>query len=789
MLEKALALARLGLYVFPVRHTSDNEKIPLTPNGLSDSSTEEYVIREWWSEHPGAQVGVVAEPSGLVILDIDVKNGKDGWESIGFLEVPETFWYETLTGGAHYVYAAPEGVPLSRATDYRHMVGVDRQGGRSFAMWVGDVPASRDEFTPAPGWLCDPVKVKSSEVFEGTVKEWFEVLVPGEPNALVRRAIDSVSNDMSHGEMVGAQHHAVRLGAEGNPGVPELLSALEEAWLARNPQNHTTPESAWQYKFAEALAGGVEKFGDPIAILKNVQPFEPSMIPARASSSHYVGEGEANKADWTRALERLIDCGCDDATTLSILWGAPKTKPLSRDWGIEFVNRRIKESRDRRESPDLEIAPIVEPETTTVTGPLQLLDDQEKDRIKGLYTFEQMYLALARVDDGFVNEILFRAGSWNVLSLALGFHGFIPASQTSRPRFNLWITSLAESGTGKTTALKFEDTVLGMLFKHDSDEQPFKLSDKMSPQGVHRALLLRDKKASFLSSDESSGFFKSLNNDKFMSTASDELSQFYDGYVPAATKISAAELKGKDAVTSFNIHFRSTPDRFLEQVTSEQFISGFLARMNWVIAPTIEFAPDSLTLTETDTFREGVEMDPPALQEFVVFLKMLQHIYPPTLPVHSTPEALARMEQCLNAMNNHVHGHPQQEVLAPAVRRLGYETMRKLASLVALYRGSKRVDEVDVLVSIQQIQEWFDNLIWISSKISESIFSQQCNDILEYVMTRPGRVASEADIYRRFRSTVRAPREIEDRLTMLRVMGSVVLETPRGKGARYRANA
>ena len=45
-------------------------------------------------------------PSGsYVILDVDVKGGKNGYEHIPFnvrVELSNTFWYKTKSGGAHY---------------------------------------------------------------------------------------------------------------------------------------------------------------------------------------------------------------------------------------------------------------------------------------------------------------------------------------------------------------------------------------------------------------------------------------------------------------------------------------------------------------------------------------------------------------------------------------------------------------------------------------------------------------------------------------------------------------
>src|SRR5690606_57610 len=104
-------------------------------------------------------------------------------------EIPDTFSYETGTGGSHLVYRAPEGVTLNGTSNYLGMEGVDRRAGSSWVLWVGGVPSS-DDLTPAPAWLNETTVVRPKSEYEGTLKTWYEDLTPGEPNALVRKAME-----------------------------------------------------------------------------------------------------------------------------------------------------------------------------------------------------------------------------------------------------------------------------------------------------------------------------------------------------------------------------------------------------------------------------------------------------------------------------------------------------------------------------------------------------------------------------------------------------------------------
>src|SRR5690625_4705638 len=273
-LTKALALAKLGLQVFPVRHTEDNQKIPLTPKGHLNATDDTDTIKKWWERHPEAQIGVHTGASGLNVLDIDMKEGVDGFESLGFLDTPDTFSYETGTGGYHFIYAAPEGVNLNGVSPYRGMKNVDRRAGSSWVMWEGEVPSSRAEFTPAREWVNCDARVRCAGVLEGDEKGRCDRLGPGDAAAAVRRCDQNSEEDMGLSEMIDAQHDASRLGAEGHPGVQEYLDELEKAWLNRPAENHTTPEDQWEYKFAEALDRGIEMFGDHINVIKNLRSEE-----------------------------------------------------------------------------------------------------------------------------------------------------------------------------------------------------------------------------------------------------------------------------------------------------------------------------------------------------------------------------------------------------------------------------------------------------------------------------------------------------------------------------------
>lgn len=108
MLDHALACVEQGWAVFPL---VPNTKRPLTKNGFKDASKSAYAVRKWWAEHPDANIGLATgEVSGIVVVDVDVKNGAKGRESLSSLKgLSPTLTVTTPSGGWHLYYLCPQG--------------------------------------------------------------------------------------------------------------------------------------------------------------------------------------------------------------------------------------------------------------------------------------------------------------------------------------------------------------------------------------------------------------------------------------------------------------------------------------------------------------------------------------------------------------------------------------------------------------------------------------------------------------------------------------------------------
>lgn len=787
-IELALDLAEFGFKVFPVNHTEDNEKKPHTSHGHLDATQDPNIIMEWWTKWPNAKVGVPAGANNLVIADIDFKNGKDGFTSLDerWYDVPETFAYDTLTGGRHLIYRAPNDVTLNGQANYRGMEGVDRRGGESWVMWVGGVPDS--EIVLAPEWLCDVAEVRSTFNFEGDLSEWFDQLVEGEPNALVRRAIEKINNDMSHSDMVEAQHSAIRLGAEGNSGIPVLLEALHEAWMNRPAENHSTPEAEWDFKFAEALQSGLEKFGALTDTLKNLPDYSIAMVPTSVPDNLVTNAG--TKADFSKLLGLLVKEISDDNRILTILWNSPGTKKWARDWGLEFVAKRIQEARitpePTRENPRVEEKREAEEKGKSLS--LNLLTTEEREYLKSRPTFVDRVEKVAS-DMGYDQLPYFRSVAWVMAGMAFSFKGFIPLSKTHKMNLNLWFINLGESGTGKSVTGDFRDAVLKIIFSDDNpDGIPYDLGDDSSPQGLHAALLDRDRKASMFSSDEAAGFFSTLGLKDWKTGLDEKLTSWYNGWVQGSNKMTLKELRGKTAMTSFNMHMFGTPGKVTKVISSDMFETGFMARVNWVIGnPPRE--DDSRFQLNIDMSEESQDFDVQAKEVVELAADLISatiHIEKP-VALLPAPDVMNRLSKAYKDSHQFAQDREHFDLVDPSLTRMA-ETMMKCAGIAALYRGSDVIEMVDALHAIRAIEEWNRNLHTVVSMISSGDFQRRAAEIESWISSQDGTV-TRTRLFHQFRNFIeKDSRELDSLIVYLTESGTInKLEDGRG-GVKYALN-
>jgi Bifunctional DNA primase/polymerase, N-terminal len=185
-LDAALALARNGFKVFPIRA---NSKEPAIKNWQTLANDSPELISKWWGEEfPNANIGISTE--GLCVIDVDPRNGGNGsWDALMMVEdMPDTATSQTQSGGVHHIFKLPDGltVPKSRSKLGK---GIDIKSGGGYIVAPGSEIEGRpykwfdkfgpDRLAPTPQWLLDQARaprVRSSAAGQRVADESTEVI-------------------------------------------------------------------------------------------------------------------------------------------------------------------------------------------------------------------------------------------------------------------------------------------------------------------------------------------------------------------------------------------------------------------------------------------------------------------------------------------------------------------------------------------------------------------------------------------------------------------------------------
>jgi AAA domain/Bifunctional DNA primase/polymerase, N-terminal/Primase C terminal 2 (PriCT-2) len=158
--DTAIDHARRGFHVFPI---ADGTKDKPLVRWSKEATTDEAKIHGWWRKWPMANVGVATGPSGLLVVDVDNRDGKDGNGSLDDLELmwgdlPKTLTAVTASGGRHiYLLGSSRnsvcklglGLDVRSAGGYVVAPGSRLDAGGDYR-WETEAPVAE-----APTWLVE----------------------------------------------------------------------------------------------------------------------------------------------------------------------------------------------------------------------------------------------------------------------------------------------------------------------------------------------------------------------------------------------------------------------------------------------------------------------------------------------------------------------------------------------------------------------------------------------------------------------------------------------------------
>src|SRR5574343_1591978 len=164
--ELALSLDGDGFFIFPIKPLDKTPAI----TGWQEAATRDTLgISQWWGLNPEYNIGIYTGKFGddggaLLVVDVDVKEGKNGYEELLRLELegwdlPKTRCHVTPSTGRHYLYRVSTPVRqganvLAPGLDVRSRGGYVVGPGSALVQGVYSVARS-SAVEPAPHWLIE----------------------------------------------------------------------------------------------------------------------------------------------------------------------------------------------------------------------------------------------------------------------------------------------------------------------------------------------------------------------------------------------------------------------------------------------------------------------------------------------------------------------------------------------------------------------------------------------------------------------------------------------------------
>ena len=167
MRTAALSYAQRGWPVLPLHNPAANGcsfhrgltctavgKHPRTKHGLSDATTDQTRIEGWWDRWPDANIGILTgAESGLLVIDIDNKDGRQGGDNLAALAsrfggLPATL--TATTGNGQHLFFSHPGIDVSNSAGTL-ATGIDVRAERGYVVAAPSLHANGSRYAWVDG--------------------------------------------------------------------------------------------------------------------------------------------------------------------------------------------------------------------------------------------------------------------------------------------------------------------------------------------------------------------------------------------------------------------------------------------------------------------------------------------------------------------------------------------------------------------------------------------------------------------------------------------------------------
>lgn len=501
---------------------------------------------------------------------------------------------------------------------------------------------------------------------------------------------------------------------------------------------------------------------------------------------------------WARRqdlLRALLQSGFTDQEAATVIWHcaaarhpgitfegqvyADADSRLVTDSGIWREVDQAKGKVEEAAGSSVEAAPADErPSTTATVHHEALLSAAEREYVvsKECEWFGTRFIDWAEATFSSVNHPYYRLNRWMILSVIFSPKAVLPRPGGNDRPINLYMALVGKTTSGKTEALRVGKHVFKAYYLlADSPD----IGGNHTPEALVETLINRDGLSSWFHIDEAHTKIAVWKKPQGpYSEMPGVITDVYDGDVSAIFRATKKDISGKHAQAFVTAHFMGTPQGMADVMGPEDWESGFLNRFVWAIGDdpvdTIDsVAGDWLLSEDLDEDSAEVESGSKMYQQWAAqFGNAVQKVSRPDgkpARMRLTREVVERHRQLAWDLNQLAARRTQYtERLRPTFRRLGESTFRA-AALVALSEGRTNITLRDMLIAIEQTEEWVQNILVMVEATDESLRTREVNAIENAVLINGGTMTL-ASIHRlpRFRNR---RREVEDLIAELVAQG------------------
>lgn len=443
------------------------------------------------------------------------------------------------------------------------------------------------------------------------------------------------------------------------------------------------------------------------------------------------------------AINSCFEAGATDEETLSILHNTPVDKwsdDYELDKAAEYLwddiqRTRLKKSPDptRKKVDDVDLGHKED---------FNFLTEKEWEELNDC--FIDKFVSWSDKKTNAARDYK-EAAAFIILSTVFSDFGHLNMQWGQEP-LNLWFiisggTTVDRKSTSKNQALKFLRSLEYILDDDDlitaETEYIYDYSSDFSVEGMADVLLKRPHRSGVVTRDEFQGFLAEVNQKNYKSGLKETLTDWYGGWV--SSRIRSGDSRKKSGVPfALSFYAIGIDEQIVDQLTTDDFSSGFLPRFLWVDPNESAANINSIT----DGFRQA-SGDQKSDEEYMGLISQIENARDywevtsdpdgETFGLNFTEDSWNRIVEYMRDMEK---VSPDQAI--PSVERLSVSTL-KCAALLAMADGLETVTKNYVLKAISFTQKWYGNMIHKLNAVTDTIWKRQQDDVLRLIVESGGK--------------------------------------------------